>query len=69
MKKPITWYSGLNIYYKLIPFLLLYFAICIVYAQTKLYGDEARYLRFAHNILHGFYSPPYPDIDIWSGPG
>jgi 4-amino-4-deoxy-L-arabinose transferase-like glycosyltransferase len=32
-------------------------------------GDEVRYLGFAMNILHGFYSPPAPDIYLTNGPG
>jgi 4-amino-4-deoxy-L-arabinose transferase-like glycosyltransferase len=32
-------------------------------------GDEGRYLMFAQNLLHGFYSPPAPDINLWNGPG
>lgn len=24
---------------------------------------------FAQNLLHGFYSPPAPDINLWNGPG
>lgn len=69
MKKLTNWYSGLNIYYKLIPFLLLYLIICIVFAKNVLVGDEGRYLWFANNLLSGFYSPPYPDFNLWNGPG
>jgi hypothetical protein len=32
-------------------------------------GDESRYLQFAKNILNGYYSPPYPNIDLMNGPG
>ncbi|MDP3014343.1 MAG: hypothetical protein Q8M92_08890, partial [Candidatus Subteraquimicrobiales bacterium] len=32
-------------------------------------GDEGRYILFAQNLLHGFYSPPAPDINLWNGPG
>lgn len=69
MKRLAKWYSGLNIYYKLIPFLLLYSTICILFNQNNLFGDEPTYLYFANNLLNGFYSPPYPEIDLWCGPG
>lgn len=69
MKKILHWYSALNIYYKLLPFLLLYIAICVRLAPPDFVDDEARYVRFATNLLHGFYSPPFPDIDLWNGPG
>jgi hypothetical protein len=32
-------------------------------------GDESGYLNFAENLLHGFYSPPAPGINLWWGPG
>jgi hypothetical protein len=69
MRQLIKWYSGLNIYYRLIPFLLLYLSICLFLGGEDLGGDEPRYLMFANNLLHGFYSPPYPDINLWNGPG
>jgi hypothetical protein len=31
-------------------------------------GDEARYLMFADNLAHGFYSP-VNNINLWNGPG
>ncbi len=34
-----------------------------------MFGDEARYLNFAQNLLNGFYSPAYPKIDLINGPG
>jgi hypothetical protein len=69
MKRLTKWYSGLNIYFKFTPFLLLYLIICIVFAPHKNVGDECRYLSFAYNLLGGFYSPPYQDINLWNGPG
>lgn len=32
-------------------------------------GDEQRYIDYAHNLWHGYYSPPFPDVFIWNGPG
>lgn len=69
MKKLLHRYCGLNIYLQLTPFLFLYLAICFVLAPHIFVDDEERYIRFANNILHGFYSPPYPNIDLWNGPG
>lgn len=69
MRKLTNLYSGLNIYYKLIPFLLLYLIICIVFSPHKDVADESRYLYFANNLLSGYYSPPSPDFNIWNGPG
>lgn len=69
MKKLLHWYSGLNSYYKLLPFLIVYLAICVRFAPHDFVDDEARYVRFANNLLQGFYSPPLPNIDLWNGPG
>lgn len=51
------------------PFLLLF--IVMVFKQTNpaMEGDESGYIYFATNLLHGFYSPPSPDINLWWGPG
>lgn len=69
MIRVTAWYYKLNIYYKFIPFLLLYAAIAILFPKEITVGDQTRYLWFANNLLNGFYSPPYPAIDIWNGPG
>jgi len=69
MNKLINWYGRLNIYYQLAPFLVLYAAICFLFSSDKLFQDEERYLWFAGNLLQGFFSPPMPDINLWSGPG
>jgi hypothetical protein len=52
-----------------IPFLFLYVIIAIKFHNANLEGDEARYVSFAKNLLHGFYSPPMPNINLWNGPG
>lgn len=65
-----AWIGSLNISIILIPFLILYFAIVILAGDpVNLSGDEGRYLLFANNILNGFYSPSYPNINLWNGPG
>ena len=51
------------------PFLLVYTGIVLALHKAALQGDEGRYLAFAQNLLHGFYSPPAPDINLWNGPG
>jgi 4-amino-4-deoxy-L-arabinose transferase-like glycosyltransferase len=52
-----------------LPFLIIYTIFIIVFAKNEYYGDEVRYLNFAKNLIHGFYSPPYPYIDLGNGPG
>ena len=51
--------------------------ICIVFIDVRaigrdlpalLFGDEWRYLYYANNLLHGFYSPR-DRIFLWNGPG
>jgi len=53
----------------LLPFLIFYIIVCIAFSQDELVADEGTYLLFANNLLNGFYSPPAPDIHLWSGPG
>ncbi len=51
------------------PFLLLFIAYVLVFMTDGVSGDQPRYLMYAHNLLHGFYSPPAPNIDLRNGPG
>jgi 4-amino-4-deoxy-L-arabinose transferase-like glycosyltransferase len=51
------------------PFLLLYIVLVLIFPTQGTMGDENRYLMFAQNLIHGFYSPPAPGIDIGDGPG
>jgi hypothetical protein len=51
------------------PFLVLYVIIVIIFQSEALIADEGRYYQFALNLLHGFYSPPPPEINLWNGPG
>ncbi|MEO6813894.1 MAG: hypothetical protein ABI172_08185 [Ginsengibacter sp.] len=69
MRRFCKWYSGLNIYFKLSPFLLLYLIICISFATNQFVGDDRRYVLFANNLLNGFYVPLHSDIFLWNGPG
>lgn len=51
------------------PFLFIY-ALVVIWGYTpNLDSDEGRYLNFAQNLLNGYYSNPYPDINLWNGPG
>jgi 4-amino-4-deoxy-L-arabinose transferase-like glycosyltransferase len=52
-----------------LPFLGYYIHLIHRSKWPTLYGDEVRYVQFAKNLLHGFYSPPAPHIDLWNGPG
>lgn len=48
---------------------IVYVLLILHYYVPELRGDEARYISFAQNLLNGFYSPPAPDFNLWSGPG
>jgi len=58
-----------NPYFIFLPFLCYYVYFIVANKWPSLYGDEIRYVDFAHNIIHGFYSPPMPHINLWNGPG
>lgn len=58
-----------NPYLIFLPFLILYATVIIVNKWPTLYGDEIRYANFAWHLLHGYYSTPKPNIDLWNGPG
>jgi 4-amino-4-deoxy-L-arabinose transferase-like glycosyltransferase len=58
-----------NPYFIFLPFLFFYAYVVIVNKWPSLYGDEIRYVEFAHHMIHGFYSPPAPHINLWNGPG
>jgi 4-amino-4-deoxy-L-arabinose transferase-like glycosyltransferase len=51
------------------PFLFYYAYLIVKNKWPTLYGDEIRYVDFANNLTHGFYSPPAPHINLCSGPG
>ena len=53
----------------LLPILGVYLLFTLLFMKENLIGDESRYLMYANNLLNGFYSPPYPDISLWNGPG
>lgn len=57
-----------NPYLLFLPFLIIYI-IYILINPSDFSGDDIRYLQFAKNLIHGFYSPPAPNIDLTNGPG
>jgi len=69
MSKLINFYIRLNIYKQLFPLLVLYIIIAISFPKDPNFSDQGRYLGFADCILHGYYSLPFPDINLWNGPG
>lgn len=52
-----------------LPFLAYYSYIVFRDKWPSLYGDEIRYVDFARNLTHGFYSPFPQHINLWNGPG
>lgn len=53
-----------------IPLLLLYLLSVFLFSKNTFLGDEERYVSFADNLLHGFYSPSDTDnVSLWNGPG
>jgi len=69
MKSIFIWYKKNQLLIQLLPFLVVYSFISYYFAPTELFGDEGRYIRLSNNLLNGFFSPPYPNINLWSGPG
>ena len=58
-----------NPYLLFLPFLLLYIIVVLLLQSAPLWGDEIRHFTEAQNLLHGFYSPPAPKVEIRNGPG
>jgi hypothetical protein len=61
--------TKINPYILFSPLLVLYLIMILLLKSNSLTDDEPLYLFFAHNLLHGFYSPEYPNINLWVGPG
>ncbi|MBV9989214.1 MAG: glycosyltransferase family 39 protein [Chitinophagaceae bacterium] len=51
-----------------LPLLLVYALAAIVGHKATLEGDEGRYIMYAQNLLHGYYSPKQ-ELLLWNGPG
>jgi len=58
-----------NPYLLFSPFLLCYVAFVLIFYSGADIGDEGRYISYANNLINGFYSRPFPDIALTSGPG
>ncbi len=71
MKLLKNWFNIQQAYFKFSPFLALYILLVFLIEphRTILRGDESRYLDNAVSLLNGYYSPPFPNINLWSGPG
>lgn len=52
----------------ILPFLLLYILIVLIFSSTELVGDESRYLTIADNFIHLNFSSKF-EVNIWNGPG
>src|SRR5689334_5704504 len=49
------------------PFLIFFIGYVIYFMTDGVSGDQPRYLMYADNLIHGFYSPP--ELDLRNGPG
>ena len=58
-----------NPYLLFSPFLIVYIAVILIFSKIENTGDEIRYITYAHNLIHGYFSPAYPYIDLGNGPG
>ena len=58
-----------NPYLLFLPFLLLYIVFILILHSNNMWGDEMKHYIEAQNLLHGFYSPPAPYVEIRNGPG
>ena len=52
-----------------LPFLVFFIIYILKLQNNAIENDESRYLYFAQNLIHGFYSPSPPGINLWNGPG
>jgi 4-amino-4-deoxy-L-arabinose transferase-like glycosyltransferase len=52
-----------------LPFFFLYLVVILIFTQEANFGDENRYLMYANNLIHGFYTLPAPYLDLGNGPG
>jgi hypothetical protein len=53
---------------RLLPLLVLYVLVVLYASSNVISDDQVRYVWFANNLAHGYYSPRY-HINLWSGPG
>lgn len=58
-----------NPYLLFSPFLVVFTIYVFLQPTDGIFGDQPRYLEYAQNLIHGFYSSPAPDISLINGPG
>lgn len=58
-----------NPYILFLPFFILYVVLILIFSSSNHSGDENRYLLYAENLIHGFYTLPAADLDLGNGPG
>jgi hypothetical protein len=58
-----------NPYLLFSPFIVLFIILVLIFHTNGNQGDEPEYRMFANNLIHGFYSPPAPNINLTVGPG
>lgn len=58
-----------NPYLFFLIFLILFVIRVLIFHTDGFRGDEPQYRMFAQNLIHGFYSPPAPNINLDVGPG
>ena len=51
------------------PFLILFIIVAFIFPTIGRSGDEVKYLELAENLVHGFFSPPPPNVNLGNGPG
>ncbi len=52
----------------LLPLLLIYVVISVLYVDSDLEDDQGRYAMYAKNLSEGFYAPS-DTLYLWNGPG
>lgn len=58
-----------NPYLLFAPFGIVFIIAVFFFHKTSCEGDEGRFITYANNLCHGFFSPPAPNIDLGNGPG
>ena len=53
---------------KLLPLLVVYILMVLLFSSEQFLGDEQRHLNYAHNLSKGYYSPQ-DNVSLENGPG
>ena len=52
------------------PVLLIYAMVLLFFSSSDLTGDKGRYIKFAENIIKGYFAEPNLQKGfLWVGPG